>query len=88
LPKLIPDLGGDFLHFAVADAGSANLDTFTGTFDQCMNVLQVQIPTTLGYIMGVADAVSELRATAADFTSFCHKTHSCPAGAEQFKFLG
>jgi hypothetical protein len=74
------------LHFAVTDAGRANFDALAGTFDQCMNTLQVQIPTTLRHVMGVADAIPELRATTADFTSFCHKTHSCPAGAERFKF--
>ncbi|HSU60594.1 MAG TPA: hypothetical protein VLI55_14875 [Bryobacteraceae bacterium] len=43
-----------------------------------MNRLEVQIPAALADVVGVADAVSELRPTAADFTNFCHK-YTVPA---------
>jgi hypothetical protein len=49
-----------------------------------MNTLQIQIPTTLRYVVGVADAITELWTTTADFTSFCHRKHT-PAQQEPSK---
>ena len=76
------DLGSDrsFLNFAVADAGGANAHAFSGTLDECVDGLQVQIPATLRYVVGMADPMPELRSATADFTNSCHKntlrTHS------------
>ena len=61
------------MYFAVADARRAYLDAFTGALDHGMNTLQVQIPPSLGDIVGVADATPELRPAATDFTNFCHR---------------
>ena len=46
------------------------------------NVLQIEIPAALGYVVGVTDTISELRATAADFTNFCHR-YTLPLGSQQ-----
>jgi hypothetical protein len=37
-----------------------------------MNWAQIDVPTPLSHVMGVADAVSCLRLLAADFTLLCH----------------
>ena len=44
--------------------------------NECANALQVEIPAALGHIVGVADAVTELRAAPANFTYFRH-SKSC-----------
>ena len=68
------------MNFAVADAGGANAHPFTGTFDQSVDGLQVQVPATLRNVVGMADPMPELRSATADFTNSCHKntlpTHS------------
>ncbi len=65
-----------FLNLAVANAGGANTQALASTFNNSMDILQIQVPATLRHIMGVADATPELRSATADFTNFCHKTHS------------
>lgn len=62
-----------FLDFAVADAGRTHSYAFPGTFDESVNALQVQIPAALAHVMGMTDAMPELRPAATDFTNFCHK---------------
>jgi hypothetical protein len=62
-----------FLDFAVANARRAYFNALSSALDNGMNTLQVQIPPSLGDIVGVADATPELRPTATDFTNFCHK---------------
>jgi hypothetical protein len=37
-----------------------------------MNRAQIDVPTPLSHVMGVANAVSCLRLLAADFTLLCH----------------
>jgi hypothetical protein len=37
-----------------------------------MNRAQINVPTPLSHVMGVADAVSRLRLLAADITLLCH----------------
>ena len=68
------------MNFAVTDAGGAHAHPLAGTLDQCVDRLQVQIPATLRNVVGMADAVPELRSATADFTNSCHKntrrTHS------------
>jgi hypothetical protein len=68
------------LYFAVADAGGANAHPLPSTLDECMDALQVQIPATLGHVVGMTDAMPELWSATTDFTNSCHKntlrTHS------------
>ena len=61
-----------FLDFAVADAGSAGADFFRGATDQSADGLQIYIPATIRYVVGVADLMPELRTLAADITNSCH----------------
>ncbi len=61
-----------FLHLAVANAGRADPNAFASALDDRVNSLQIQIPTTLCHIVGMADPMPKLRPSAADFTSFCH----------------
>ena len=62
-----------FLDFAVADAGRTHSYAFSGTFDQSVNALQVKIPAALAHVMGMTNAMPELRPAATDLTNFCHK---------------
>ncbi len=75
-----------FLYFAVADARRAYLDALSSALDHGMNTLQVQIPPSLGDIVGVADATPELRPAATDFTNFCHK-NTPPLSSPEWKVL-
>ena len=61
------------LHLVVAYARGADANSLARTFDDCVDPMKVKIPAALRYIMGVADAMPELRAPAAHVTSFCHK---------------
>lgn len=60
------------LHFTVADAGRANSYALARTLNDSMNSLKIQIPATLGHVVGVADAMPELRSATANFTYFRH----------------
>ena len=64
----------DLLNFAGADAGGANADALAGAIDKGADRLQVEIPTALGDVVGVANAVAEFWAPTAYFTNLCHKT--------------
>jgi hypothetical protein len=59
-----------FLNFAVAYAGRAHANPFTSAFDQGMNGLEIQIPTTLCDVVGMTDTVPKLRPTTAEFANF------------------
>jgi hypothetical protein len=59
-------------HFAAAYAGRAHAHAFGGCADASMHGAQVDVPAALRNIVSVADAVSELRLLAADFTLLCH----------------
>ncbi len=61
------------MDFTAANAGRADSHAFAGAFDQSMNGLQVQIPAALRYVVGMTDAMPELRPSATNFTNFCHK---------------
>ncbi len=63
-----------FLDFAGADAGGADTNALAGAIYQRANGLQVDVPAALGHVVRVADAVAELRTTAAYFTNLSHKT--------------
>jgi hypothetical protein len=60
------------LDFAVADAGGADANPLTGALYERVHRLKIQIPAALCHIVGVADAMPELRSTTAHFTNFCH----------------
>jgi hypothetical protein len=74
-----------FLNFAAADAGCADANTCAGPVHKSMDRLQIQIPAALGDIVGVTDAMPELRPAATDFTNFSHKNTPWPSKAEQVK---
>ena len=59
-----------FLNLAVADAGRAHANALTATLNEGVHSLQIQIPAALGHIVGVADAMPELRSATAHFTYF------------------
>jgi len=60
------------LHFAAADAGSAHAQALGGALDNRANRLQIEVPAALGHVVGVTDAVPELRAAATNVTYFRH----------------
>ena len=62
----------DLLNLAGFDAGCADAQALAGAVDHRADTLQVQIPAALRDIMGVADPMTELGPTAADFTNSCH----------------
>jgi len=59
-------------HFAAAQAGRAHAHAFSSGPNPRMNRTQIDVPTPLSHVMGVADAVSRLRLLAADITLLCH----------------
>ena len=73
------------MDFAAANAGRADAHTFPGAIDQSMNGLQVQIPAALRYVVGMADAMPELRPSATNVTNFCHKNTRTPASTRAGK---
>jgi hypothetical protein len=64
----------DLLDFAVTDAGRANTNATAGSVDEGANTLKIQVPTTLGDIVRVADPATELGTAPANFANLCHKT--------------
>ena len=75
-PELLRD--GSLLHFSVADARSADFNSFACAFHQCMDRLQIYVPATIRNIMGMADSMPKLGTTPADFTNFCHMNTPMP----------
>jgi len=71
----------DFLYFAGAYAGGADAQAPVGAVYDRANGLQIEIPAALGNIVGVTDAVAELRPATAYFTNSCHKTKIVAASA-------
>jgi hypothetical protein len=70
-----PEKSGESLglnHFTAAQAGRAHAHAFRSGANPCMNWAQIDVPTPLSHVMGVADAVSCLRLLAADITLLCH----------------
>lgn len=65
---------GDFLDFAVADAGSADLYSFRSAVDHGANPLQIHVPAPLRYVVSMANTVAELRPAPTNFTILSHKT--------------
>jgi hypothetical protein len=60
------------LDFAASDAGRAHTQALGSAFDHRANRLQIEVPAALGHVVGVADAVAELRPTTADITYSRH----------------
>src|SRR5262249_46292382 len=60
------------LDLAALNAGSAHADFFGGAVHHRANLLQVQVPAPLGYVVGVADPVPELGTAPADITYLRH----------------
>jgi hypothetical protein len=58
--------------FAAANAGGADAHTLRRRTHAGVHRTQIYIPAPLGNVVGVADAVSELRLLAADITLLCH----------------
>ena len=58
------------------DATGADADPLRSSTDDCADGLKIDVPAALGHIVGVADLISELRALAAQITSFCHNLFS------------
>ena len=67
---------GRFLDLAAFDAGSANTNALASAVYHRADVLQVDVPTALGYVVCVADPVAELRPTPADITYSRHSPHA------------
>jgi hypothetical protein len=58
--------------FAAAQAGGADAHAFGGSAHTGVHRTQIHVPAPFGDVVGVADAVSELRLLAADFTLLSH----------------
>jgi hypothetical protein len=74
---VLGDLGGEIylrLHyFAAAQAGGADAHAPGGGGAHAgVHRTQIDVPATLGDVVGVADAVSRLRLLAANFTLLSH----------------
>ena len=48
------------MNFAALDTGSAHADTLARARDHGMNILQIDVPAALGYVVRVAHFVAEL----------------------------
>jgi hypothetical protein len=60
------------LNFTVLQAACTNANALRRAPDHRVHFLQVNVPAALGYIMRVADPVSELGPAPAEITHLCH----------------
>jgi hypothetical protein len=60
------------LNFAALNAGRANFNPLARALDDRVDFLQIDIPTPIAHIVGVADLVAELGTTTANFTHLRH----------------
>jgi hypothetical protein len=74
---------GGFLDFAVSNAGSANANAFGSAVHDGAHALQIDVPTPLAYVVGVADPVPEHGPAPAEITYFGHNRIT-PQGKLQF----
>ena len=65
----------DFLNFTGPDTGGTYANPAAGAVDERAYVLQIQIPAALANIVGVTDAMAELRPAPTHITDSCHKTN-------------
>ena len=70
MSQISPPLRFDY--FAAAQAGGADADSLAGAAHFGMDRSQIDIPTPLAHVVGVADIVSELRPLATEITNLCH----------------
>ena len=56
-----------------ADAAGADLDASDRTLTDRLNFLKIRMPGATGFVVGMADVVTETNTLAADFTNFRHK---------------
>jgi hypothetical protein len=75
-----------FDDFAAAQAGSANADALVAALHFSVDRAQIDVPTPLGHVMGVADIVPKLRPFAADFAYLCHDCSEVGSNAVSFYF--
>jgi hypothetical protein len=61
-----------FGYMTGANAAGANLDASDRALTDRFNLLQVRMPGAAGFVVRMADVVSEARTFAADFTNFRH----------------
>ena len=61
-----------FDDFAATQTGGADANALALAVNFGMYRAQIDVPTPLGHVVSVADAVSRLRLLAADFTLLCH----------------
>jgi hypothetical protein len=66
----------DLLDLTVTDAGRANTHAAAGSIDEGANTLKIQVPTTFGDIVRVADPATELGTAPANFANLCHRQSS------------
>ena len=62
-----------FLDLATLDARSTHANALGSALHDGPDELQVQIPTTVGHIVGMTDSMSKLRTAPTYFTHFGHK---------------
>ena len=65
-----------FYNLTAAQAGSTDADALSLSTNFGVYRTQVDVPAPLGDIVGVADAVAELRTAATNFANFRHKQNS------------
>ena len=61
-----------FGYMTGADTAGANLDASDRALTDRFNLLQIRMPGTAGFVVCMADIVSEARTFATDFTNFRH----------------
>jgi hypothetical protein len=76
----------DLLDLAVTDAGRAYTDATASPVDEGANTLKIQVPTTLGDIVRVADPAAELGTAPANFANLCHKTKLSAAASTNIQY--
>jgi len=64
------------LNFTGTNARSARTYAPAGAIDYRADRLQIQVPAPLCDVVGVTDAVAELRSTSAYIANFCHKNNN------------
>jgi hypothetical protein len=63
---------GGFEHFSGFETASTDLHATNSTAHQSANALKIGFETTLCTVIGMRNAIAELRAFATDFTTFSH----------------
>jgi hypothetical protein len=72
----VVDESESFGYMTGANAAGANLDASDRALTNSFNLLQIRMPGTAGFVVCMADIVSEARTFAADFANFRHEITS------------